>query len=252
MLDLTITQSIAHLRLHHPPANVLDLPMLERLQAICRQLQTEEAVHFVILESALEGKFSAGVSVPDHAPDKAPAMIRLFHTCLWEWSHVPQVTLAAVDGYALGGAAEMLLLTDFVIATDRSTFGFPEIQLAFFPPVALAFLPDWIGYHRALSLILRGEPVGAEEWSALGLLESVVTPDVLYRAVEDLIGRLRHHSQAVVQLTRRLVKRHFIDAHWARLEAIEHTFIHDLLQLQDPAEGVRAFVEKRKPVWSHR
>lgn len=253
MLEVHVEGAVARLRMNAPPANVIDTAMMTRWQEAIRRLHAEqETIAFAVLESALPGKFSAGVSIPEHAPDRAPEMIRTFHETLWQWAHVPQVTVAVVDGYALGGAAEVLLLTDFVIASDRSQFGFPEIRLAFFPPVALAFLPAWVGYHRAVSMILRGETVGAETWHRWGLVEWVVPAEGLAQAVADLIGELGRLSRAALRLTRRLLKRHWVESAWPHLEAIERAFVDDLLRLADVAEGVRAFQEKRPPRWTHR
>jgi len=253
MLEWTVEDDTARIRLNHPPANVIDRALMTRLQEVIRQLHAaQDRIGFAVLESALPGKFSAGVSVPEHAPDRAPEMIRTFHETLWQWAHVPQVTVAVVDGYALGGAAEVLLLTDFIIASDRSQFGFPEIRLAFFPPVALAFLPDWVGYHRAASMILRGESVPAAAWAQWGLVERVVPAEGLTRAVADFLGELRRHSRAALRLTRRWLKRRSVEAGWTYLRAVEQAFIEDLLRLADAAEGVRAFQEKRPPQWTHR
>ncbi len=253
MLEWAVEGDTARIRLNHPPVNVIDRALMVRLQECIRWLhEGEDRIGFVVLESALPEKFSAGVSVPEHAPDQAPEMIRTFHETLWQWAHVPQVTVAAVDGYALGGAAEVLLLTDFVVASDRSRFGFPEIRLAFFPPVALAFLPAWVGYHRAASMVLRGESVPAEAWGRWGLVERVVPAEDLTQAVADLLGELRGHSRAALRLARRWLKRRCIEAGWPYLRAVEQAFIEDLLRLADAAEGVRAFQEKRPPRWTHR
>ena len=250
MLDVIYDGATVRLVLNHPPVNVLDSDLFVRVQEVISTLHDRATtVRFVVLESALPERFSAGVSVPEHAPDRAPNMIRTFHRLLRDWVDLPQVTIAKVDGYALGGAAEWLLLTDFVIASDRSTFGFPEIQLAFYPPVALAFLADRVGYHRAVAMILEGQRFAAADWWNMGLLTRVVPATELEDAVRQLVERLAGYSRTVLGLTVQLLRRHHVRAHWARLESLETTFIDELLSYADPAEGVRAFIEKRAPRW---
>ncbi len=243
---------VARLELNAPPVNVIDRDLMTELQHRLDDIENHDNIRYVIVESAIPGRFSAGVSVPEHHPDKAPEMIQQFHQLMKRWLLLRPYTIAKVSGFAYGGAAEWLLMFDRVYAVPDAAIGFPEIKLAFFPPIALVVLPDIIGYHRASQMILSGETPSAQTWATLGWDIQICPPDTMDASIRTWVETLENHSHPVTQLTRQALQKLHAKRWIQRMDEAETVFIRDLLTLADPAEGVRAFVEKRKPVWQHR
>lgn len=252
LVQTRIDRPYAFLTLQAPPVNVIDTAMIHELDSILESMEKESDIRYLVVESALPGKFSAGVSVPEHHPEQAPEMIRHFHRFIERWLNSEIYTVAKVDGFAYGGAAEWLLVFDRVFVTPESRLGFPEVKLAFFPPVAMAILPDLVGYHRACEIILSGKTPEASMWKNMGWdLELVDQPD-LDETVKNWLEKLDQLSHPVVKLIRRSMRKIHASRWIENLRELENIFINELLSLEDPLEGVLSFMEKRQPVWKHR
>jgi cyclohexa-1,5-dienecarbonyl-CoA hydratase len=158
----------------------------------------------------------------------------------------------AVDGAALGAGFELAMMADVLLASDRATFGQPEIRLGFFAPVGVAGLAARIGLARAVEVTSTGRTYSAAEMLEMGLVSRVVAAEALTTTLASVLGDLRRASPAVlrlnVRLTRQLQGRPFEEA---RLEA-ERVFLSELIELDDVREGIASFYEKRRPVWKNR
>jgi cyclohexa-1,5-dienecarbonyl-CoA hydratase len=157
-----------------------------------------------------------------------------------------------VDGAALGGGCELVAGCDIVIASDRSRFGQPEIKLGVFPPVACVLLPLVIGEKRARELILTGDLIDAAEAARLGLVNHVVPGDRLEQKTQETLAKLRECSGVALEATRRaldLGRGRSLDSMLAEVEAM---YLNELMKTEDANEGIKAFMEKRKPVWRNR
>ena len=236
----------AYVTLARPPLNVLDLPAIGSLAQALAGLAGRRDVKAVVLRSEVEGAFSAGVDVASHAPERAAEMLRATHEVFRLLDTLPQATLAAVDGLCLGGGCELAVACDVVVATARSRFGQPEIDVGCFPPVASVLLPRLVG-RMAYELILEGTPIAAVEAARIGLVNRVVN-DVEKEAAlwaERIAGK----SAAVIALARRAARRGGQGPFAEALADVEAIYLRDLLPTHDAGEGVRAFLEKRKPRW---
>ena len=244
--------AVARVWLNRPPLNVLDIPTLEELGAALESLPTPPHLRFVVFQGRGERGFSAGVEVRDHTPDRVEQMLERFHRIFRKLWSSDWITLAAVHGNCLGGGMELATFCDFLLATHTARFGQPEIKLGCFPPVAAVTLPALIGPRRALELILTGRTLTAAEAHALGLVTQVVGENELESAVAKLLGELQAYSPAVLALTRKAVFRASgIDFDRALTE-MEELYLGTLMKTNDAAEGIRAFIEKRQPVWAGR
>jgi cyclohexa-1,5-dienecarbonyl-CoA hydratase len=149
----------------------------------------------------------------------------------------------------LGGGAELATFCDFVIASESATYGQPEIKLGCYPPLALVTYPALAGPRAALDLILTGRTISAREAQQIGLVSRVVGNDQLDAEVEKLLGEMHRLSPAVLRLTRRaLWQRNGFDFERG-LHEMEELYLKELMRMEDPHEGIRAFLEKRQPVW---
>jgi len=130
--------------LRNPPLNVIDIPMMEELAQVLAEMESRANISVIVLTG--EGKaFSAGVDVAAHTPDKVEAMLGKFHAVVRALVASKKVTVAAVHVHCLGGGAELAMVCDMVYTTASSQWGFPEIKLACYPPVACTALAALVG-----------------------------------------------------------------------------------------------------------
>jgi enoyl-CoA hydratase/carnithine racemase len=139
-----------------------------------------------------------------------------------------------------------------VIASERSRFGQPEIKLGVFPPVAAILLPSVIGEKRARELILTGELIDAYEALRLGLINYVVPSAELEQKTQSLLAKLLELSATALGMTRAALDLGGRPGFESALAEVENLYLHELMKTEDAQEGVRAFMEKRKPEWRNR
>jgi cyclohexa-1,5-dienecarbonyl-CoA hydratase len=244
---------IARLTLNKPPYNVLDIAMMREIITALEGLEGEGAVKVVLFEAAEGSKaFSAGVDVSEHTADKVEEMIDVFHRIFRLLDALDVPTVAVVNGAALGGGCELALFCDIVIASERASFGQPEIQVGVFPPVAAVELPGIVGPKKALELLLTGDRIRAAEAERLGLVNRVVPPEELGETADELVGKLTKQSSAVLRLTKRAVRLGRAGSFAEGLSAVEELYLGPLMATEDAHEGLAAFMEKRSPVWKDR
>src|SRR6266550_5248052 len=143
--------------LNDPPLNIMDIGMLEELRDALGRVKNDR--HALIIAANGGKTFSAGASVQDHIGDRVVTMLQRFHDCFRILSKLDVVTIALVDGAALGGGCELALACDVILASDRSKFGQPEINLGVFPPVAAYQLSRQTNPRKGLELLLTGESI---------------------------------------------------------------------------------------------
>jgi cyclohexa-1,5-dienecarbonyl-CoA hydratase len=243
----------ARLVLSKPPYNVLDIAMMREINAALESLSEDTAVKVLVFEAA-EGSraFSAGVDVSEHTADMVEEMIEVFHRIFRLLDGLDVPTLAVVGGAALGGGCELALFCDMLLASEKASFGQPEIQVGVFPPVAAVALPGIIGPKKAMELVLTGDRIRAVEAERLGLVNKVVPPDELETAVDELVDKLTKLSAAVLRLTKRAVQVGSVGRFEEGLAAVEELYLGPLMDTEDAHEGLAAFMEKRAPVWKEK
>jgi cyclohexa-1,5-dienecarbonyl-CoA hydratase len=165
---------------------------------------------------------------------------------------LPQITIAAVRGACLGGGCELASSCDFILATDDSSFATPEINVGCYPPVALARFPGQLGYRRAAEMILTGRRISAAEALAMGLITRVVAAGEFEPALAALAADLQAKSGAVLRIALKGLREISLKNFPQALQRSEEIYLNELLKTDDVEEGVKAFLEKRPPQWSHR
>jgi len=242
---------VARVVLSNPPLNVIDICMMKELAAALAEIEAQPDISVVIFSG--EGKsFSAGVDVAAHTPDKVSAMLEKFHAVIRALVASKKVSISAAHGHCLGGGAELAMVCDLVYTADDAKWGFPEIQLGCFPPVAVAALAALVGAKRAADLILTGRTISGAEAAQIGLANEAVAPQQLFPAVDEAVNRLSNLSPATLAITKKATyawdSMHF-DKGLARAEKI---YLDELMKTHDAQEGIRAFMEKRAPQWKGR
>lgn len=249
-IRLEFAPPVARITLDRPPHNVLDIATIEQLSSTIATIAPRPDLSVITLESAVDGAFSAGVDVADHVPDRVRKMLATFHSVFRQLDAIDAVTIAAVDGHCLGGGCELAMACDFILATKRSRFGQPEIDVGCFPPVACALLGRRVTPRLALEMILTGAPITAAEAKSAGLVSRICAS--LPEDVKALVESLARKSVPVVRAAKRAFRQAMEEPFLDGLAAAEETYLVDLLPLEDLAEGVKAFLEKRPPQWRNR
>ncbi len=240
---------MARLTLNHPPLHVIDIAMMEELAQTLGEIEGQPGVS-VILFRGVGKAFSAGVDVAAHTPDKVEEMLTKFHGVIRAVVASSRITMAAVHGACLGGGAELAMACDMVYTADDAQWGFPEIKLGCYPPVACAALAALIGQRRAADLILTGRSISGREAADIGLATRVVDSGQLDAAVEDCIEKLLKLSPASLAITKKAFYA-WDAAHFDKgLVRAEKLYLDELMKTADAQEGIRAFMEKRQPKWS--
>ncbi len=243
--------TVARVTLNQPPLNIIDIPMIEELHSALAKVHSSKDVKVLVIDH--QGKaFSAGVSIKDHTPNKVGEMLEKFHAMFRLLNSLAVPSLALVDGMALGGGCELAVVCDMVLASDRATFGQPEIKVGVFPPVAAVLFPRLVGRNRALELVLTGETIDAAEAKAMGLINKVFPTQGFYEKAEEFIRKLTSLSGPVLRLTKRAVDRGLYTNVSEGIRAAEQLYLGQLMRTEDAREGLSAFLEKRKPVWKNK
>jgi cyclohexa-1,5-dienecarbonyl-CoA hydratase len=239
------------LTLNRPPLNILDIAAFRELgEALTRLLA--QGCDILVLRAAGTRAFCAGADVADHRPERAPAMLEAFHAVARQLTSADAVSVAAVEGLALGGGMELALCCDLVVASEQAEFGQPEIHVGSFPPIAAAVLPGRIGRPRAADLILTGRRVTAYEALALGLVSRLAPADAFEAELRQVVESLETASPSVMRQALRALRGRSAPAFAESLAATEKIYLEQLLQLEDAREGVEAFMTKRRPSWTGR
>jgi cyclohexa-1,5-dienecarbonyl-CoA hydratase len=232
-----------------PPLNVFNIEMMREIAAALSECAKRDTVAIVFDADKSCRSFSAGVAVEEHVQETIFQMLDAFHSIFRSMEQIAKPTIAIVDGAALGGGCELVAAADIVIASDRARFGQPEIKLGVFPPVAAVLLPLVIGEKRARELILTGEIIDAVEAGRLGLCNHVVPSAQLEAKLLEVLAKLRELSGTSLSYVKQsldLGRGRSIDA---ALKEQENVYLHELMKTEDANEGVKAFMDKRKPAW---
>jgi cyclohexa-1,5-dienecarbonyl-CoA hydratase len=247
-LSLDQVQGIARITLNRPPANVLNVEMMQDVNAALESLEYERQVKLVVFTAA--GKyFCAGFELGDHLGDRGYLMLEGFRRIFENLAKLDKPTLALVAGPALGAGSMLAAGCDMVLAAASAKFGHPEIKGGVFNTVAAALLPRIIGRRRAYELILGGAAVSAADAERMGLVTRAVPDERLEAEAAALMQRFQEGSAPVLQAARRAIAGALDQPFADGLRHAEDVYLNQLMSSQDVEEGLRAIMEKRKPVW---
>ena len=246
--EIALTAPVTRIRLLNPPLNVIDLQMAQQLRQSLSEIELRPDISVVIFEGDSRA-FSAGVDIKAHLPEQIREMLTSFHDVIRAVVASRKISIAAVRGACLGGGAELAAVCDLVYSARDATWGFPEIKLGCYPPVAAVALPALVGQKRAAELILTGRQISGDEAVAIGLANRAARAEELESLLQETLTQLCQMSPAALAHAKKAVYAwdaiHF-DKGLARAERI---YLDELMTTEDAREGITAFLEKRPPKW---
>ncbi|RLC17456.1 MAG: enoyl-CoA hydratase/isomerase family protein [Deltaproteobacteria bacterium] len=250
-LKLEKADGIARITFARPKHNVLDIEMMNDLNAELDKLIADDDLKCVVFLG--EGpSWCAGVEVADHKPEMVDDMISTFNGIFERIEKLDVPTIAAVHGACLGGGMEVAIACDIVIAAKKAVFGQPEIKLGFFPPYAAIRLPQLVGPAKAIEVCTTGRRYTAKEARNMGFVSHRVDDDKFTEAVDKLVGEIRTSSPLIIRLNKRAVKQHIGLEFPKAIEGVSDLFLNTLMKTEDTLEGISSFEEKRRPEWKNK
>lgn len=230
--------------------NALNLELMERLRGCL--LEAREDSNVVAVEITGSGEFfSAGGDLRDfqgRGVFQGHRVKELYWELLWLMQHLGKPVVAKVNGAALGGGLGLVLASDVVIASEEAEFGTPEVRVGIFPMMIMPLLYRHLGPKRSMELMLSGERIPARRAQEWRLVNRVVSPQDLGAEVEAFMERLSSFSPAVLSLGKEAFYR-MLEMPLPQAFGYLQGMLSLNLQLEDAAEGIRAFLAKERPCW---
>ncbi len=242
--------------------NALNANVKDAIKALCSWAQEAEHVTVVVFRGASplpppEGKrqkphaFVAGADVSEFVGKDSVEIRPEFEDNVWEavWK-LRKPTIALIDGYALGGGSELALSCDIRIATQRSMFGTPEINLGLIPGGGGTQRLTWlVGYGKAMEMVMGGEMIDGDEAYRIGLVNHIVEVENLMEKGMEIANNLSSKSPLTIQIAKQSV-RTALDNPITDGILLEHNMFVDLFDTKDKEIGVNAFMDRSKPEWT--
>ncbi|MAY41292.1 MULTISPECIES: enoyl-CoA hydratase [unclassified Neptuniibacter] len=245
----------AILTLNNPPANTWTAESLKQLTAIIAQLNKDETVYALVICSQEEKFFSAGADLKLFADgDRLVArdMARYFGEAFEALAQFRGVSIAAINGYAMGGGLEVALACDLRVAEEQAEMALPEAKVGLLPCAGgTQNLTMLVGEGWTKRMILCGETVNAVLAKEIGLVEELVSKGQAKSKAIELAKRVEQQSPTAVAACKQLIQNNR-SQHWESGYRLERELFVDLFQTEDQKEGVNAFLNKRTPQWKNK
>ena len=256
LVKYQIENRVATVTIDNPPMNVLSSKVTEELDGIFTELAVNPAVGAVVLTGNGSRAFMAGADIKEFPQKmnatKAEKLERntTVHEVLNKIADLPKPTIASLNGLALGGGCELSLTCDLRIAEEHVKIGLPEIKLGLFPGGGgTQRLPRIVGPSKAKELMFIGDPLTAEQALSLGLVNQVVPSGEGLATAQALAGKIAKYSAESLSFIKQAVNKGTEQELEAGL-ALERQLFADVFETENVKEGVRAFLEKRSPVFN--
>jgi len=255
-VQLAYEGPVAIVTLNRPEKrNAISFELIDELLHALDEVSKSDAI--VLILTGAGKAFCSGMDLenlkallgrtPEQNLQDSETMVKLFRY-LYEF---PKVTIAAVNGPAIAGGTGLALLCDFTLAVPEAKFGYTEVRIGFVPAIVSTFLLRQVGEKQARDLLLSGRIFGTEEATRMGLITEVVPAEALMNRTRELALLLLENSASSLRATKQLLSDH------ARMELNAHidAAVRENAAIRGTAdfrEGITAFLEKRKPVWTGR
>jgi enoyl-CoA hydratase/carnithine racemase len=250
------TEQIAIVTLNRPKVhNAINTHVLRDLIDCFDTMELDDEVRVVILKGAGGKAFCAGADI-DEIKDNGPVEQRPYQYLWMKWFRqietIRKPVIASIEGWAPGGGTEISVCCDFVLAADDAKFGLAEVKIGVMPGAgATVRLTRWVGKAKAMEILMTGDFVSAEEAARIGLATRVVPKAELWDETMKLAKTLCDRPPLSLAAAKMAVN---VGGEMDLYKGIDFALEEFLLLFasEDQKEGMRAFIEKRKPVWKGR
>ena len=247
-----VRDNVAEILLDNAPVNALDETVMDDLLAAFERARTDKSARAVILGTAIPKRFCAGLKLDAFRTGSSAegrALIDKIYVRLVDAQFsLGKPSIAAVTGAARGAGMTLAISCDLIVAADTATFGYPEIDVGLVPAIHFTHLPRIVGRYRAFELLFTGRTFGADEALALGLVNRIAPADSELDEARTLARTLAAKSPELMRIGKAAFM-NAIDSDYRRGVAGAVELICAVSSTDAFAEGMAAFVEKRKPVW---
>src|SRR5215470_13235519 len=255
-IRLDIQGGVATLTIERPKAlNALNRSTLNELDAALRELAQNEQLRALIITGAGEKAFVAGADISEMAPlttAQARRFAALGHRVMHMIEALSFPTIAAVNGFALGGGCEVALACDLIYASERARFGQPEVGLGVIPGFGgTQRLARLIGRARAMEMIFTGDPIDAAKAKEIGLVLEVLPAEKLLEHCRGIAAKIALKGPVAVAQAKRAIQ-FGLDTELRSANELERQAFAMLFGTEDQREGMKAFLEKRAPSFKGR
>lgn len=248
-VNLEVSDGVGVIRLERPPMNAISRQVVVEITEVAQDIGPSEEVKAVVIWGG-EKIFAAGADIKEFTAQTAGGIFRygqFLQRSFTMLADLPQVTIAAVNGYALGGGCELAMTADFRFAGEEAVFGQPEIKLGIIPGAGgTQRMPRLIGASRAKDIIFSGRFVKADEALSIGLVDAVHPSDQVFERAMDAAREYAKGPLVALKAAKLAVDRGLevdIDSGMA----IERGAFATLFATEDREIGVKAFIEKTEP-----
>jgi enoyl-CoA hydratase len=248
---VSVAARVATITLQNPPANPLGVALRQGLDAALDAAVQQDA-RVIVLRSSVDGYFAAGADLKLLGSIDAAGFgdyLDALRAAIERIPALPMLSIAAIDGYALGGGLELAMACTMRVATPRSQLGVPEIKLGLLPGAGgTQRLPRIVGPARALGMLLTGRSAGGDEAERIGLVDHLVPDGTAAEAAAELAQRfVAGPSDALAAIVRCVHAAR--DLPFAEGMEVERAEIMTLFENPDAREGLSAFLDKRRPAF---
>ncbi len=252
-LLVDIEGPVGLITLNRPEAlNALNGELMDELTEAIDKLEADTSIGCLVITGSAKA-FAAGADIKEMQPKSYMDVYKEdFITANWERvTRCRKPVIAAVAGFALGGGCELAMMCDFILAADTAKFGQPEINLGVIPGSGgTQRLTRFVGKSKAMEMCLTGRMMDAEEAERSGLVSRIVPADDLKSEALKVANKICELSQPATMMVKEAVNRAY-ETTMTEGVRFERRLFHSTFALDDKAEGMAAFVEKRKPHFKH-
>jgi len=246
--------AVGIIRFNRPKSmNALCQPLFAELSEALDDLESDNAIAAIII-TGNDKALAAGADIGEMVEASYQQMLA-DESLNRQWDRIANCrkpVIAAVAGYALGGGCELAMSCDFIIAADNAKFGQPEISIGTIPGIGgTQRLTRLVGKAKAMDMCLTGRMMDVHEAERAGLVSRVVPLESYLREALEVAGQIAEFSRPVVKLAKEAVNA-ALDTTLTQGLKIERRLFHSTFAFDDQKEGMKAFIEKRKPEFKHR